>query len=36
MKDFKRLKVWEKTHVLTLAMYQATAAFPKTELYGMT
>jgi four helix bundle protein len=36
MKDFKRLKVWEKAHVLTLAMYKATAAFPKTELYGMT
>jgi four helix bundle protein len=36
MKDFRELKVWEKAHQLTLAVYQATAAFPKAELYGLT
>ena len=36
MKDFRELKVWEKAHQLTLAVYQATAAFPKEELYGLT
>jgi four helix bundle protein len=36
MKDFKRLKVWEKAHALTLAIYETTARFPKTELYGLT
>jgi four helix bundle protein len=36
MKDFRRLKVWEKPHQLTLAMYRATARFPREELYGLT
>lgn len=36
MKDFRKLKVWEKSHSLTLAVYKATALFPKDELYGLT
>lgn len=36
MQDFKKLKVWEKSHQLTLALYRATATFPKDELYGLT
>jgi len=36
MKDFRKLKVWEKSHRLTLAAYRATASFPKDELYGLT
>ena len=36
MRDFKTLKVWEKSHYLALAVYKATAAFPKEELYGLT
>ena len=36
MQDFKKLKVWEKGHALTLAVYRATARFPKEELYGLT
>ncbi len=36
MKDFHELKVWQKAHQLTLAVYQITAAFPRTELYGLT
>ena len=36
MKDFRELKVWEKAHQLTLAVYQATTAFPKEELFGLT
>lgn len=36
MKDFRELKVWEKAHQLTLAIYHTTAAFPKEELYGLT
>lgn len=36
MQDFKSLKVWEKSHQLTLAVYKATAKFPKDELYGLT
>ena len=36
MKDFRELKVWEKSHHLALAAYTATARFPKDELYGLT
>jgi four helix bundle protein len=36
MKDFRDLKVWEKSHALTLEIYRATAVFPKPELYGLT
>ena len=36
MQDFKKLTVWEKGHRLTLAVYKATAGFPKDELYGLT
>jgi four helix bundle protein len=36
MKDFRELKVWEKAHQLTLAIYQATTTFPKEEVYGLT
>jgi len=36
MKDFRRLKVWEKVHSLTLDIYKATARFPREEMYGLT
>ena len=36
MKDFRKLKVWEKSHRLTLAVYKATATCPREELYGLT
>ena len=36
MKDFRSLKVWEKAHNLTLRTYEATASFPKDELFGLT
>jgi four helix bundle protein len=36
MQDFKKLKVWEKGHQLTLGIYKLTARFPKEELYGLT
>jgi four helix bundle protein len=36
MRDFRELKVWEKSHQLTLAIYKATAKFPREELYGLT
>src|SRR5215831_2652065 len=35
MKSFRDLKVWEKSHELTLAAYEATANFPKQELFGL-
>jgi four helix bundle protein len=36
MQNFKKLKVWEKGHQLTLVVYRLTARFPKEELYGLT
>ena len=36
MKDFRQLKVWQKAHELTLAVYQLTATFPREELYGLS
>lgn len=35
MQDFRKLKVWEKSHSFTLAIYQATTNFPKEEMYGL-
>ncbi len=36
MQDFKKLKVWEKSHQLTLDLYKVRANFPPTEQYGLT
>jgi four helix bundle protein len=36
MQDFRELKVWQKAHALTLAVYQTTSAFPREEVYGIT
>ena len=36
MKDFRELKVWQKAHELTLAVYRVSAAFPREEQYGLT
>lgn len=35
MKDFRSLKVWEKAHEMTIAVYKETKNFPKEELYGL-
>ena len=36
MKDFRDLKVWDRTHRLTLQVYRVTKGFPREELYGLT
>jgi len=36
MRDFRELKVWEKSYRLTLDVYKSTRRFPKEELYGLT
>ena len=35
MREFKTLTVWQKSHQLTLKVYQLTANYPKEELYGL-
>lgn len=34
-KTFQDLIVWQKAHRFVLSVYPFTAAFPKTELYGL-
>ncbi|HXH21045.1 MAG TPA: four helix bundle protein [Dehalococcoidia bacterium] len=36
MRDFRQLKVWEKSHQLALAIYGATQSFPRDEAYALT
>lgn len=36
MKDFRQLKVWQKSHQLALELYRVTASFPRHEAYGLT
>ena len=36
MQGFRNLKVWQRAHRLTLALYRSTKKFPKEELYGLT
>ena len=36
MQDFKKLQVWQKSHDLTLKMYELTSLFPREEMYGLT
>jgi four helix bundle protein len=36
VQDFRNLKVWQKAHALTLAVYQATVKFPGDERFGLT
>src|SRR5689334_12235813 len=35
MSDFKKLRVWQQTHEITLEVYQQTHSFPRAELYGL-
>jgi four helix bundle protein len=36
VRNFRALKVWEKSHRLTLDVYNATGTFPREETYGLT
>lgn len=36
MQDFRKLKVWQKSHALALHVYGKTADFPKAEMFGVT
>lgn len=36
MQDFRNIKVWQKAHALTLAVYRRTQTFPSEEKFGLT
>ncbi len=35
MKEYKKLVVWQKSHQLTLDIYQITSSYPKEEMFGL-
>jgi len=35
-KNYKELKVWQKSYELCLEIYTITAKFPREEIYGLT
>ncbi len=35
LKNYKDLKVWQKSYELCLEIYRITAKFPKEEIYGL-
>lgn len=36
LKNYKELKVWQKSYQLCLEIYRATTEFPKEERFGLT
>ncbi len=36
MQDFRKLRVWERSHRLVLEVYRASQGFPVREMYGVT
>ena len=36
MRNFRALKVWEKSHRLVLAVYKATGTFPREQTCGLS
>ncbi|MFH1243262.1 MAG: four helix bundle protein [Pseudomonadota bacterium] len=36
LKNYKELKVWQKSYQLCLEIYRITARFPKDEKFGLT
>ncbi|PYO97436.1 MAG: hypothetical protein DMD60_06960 [Gemmatimonadetes bacterium] len=36
MPSYERFAAWKRSYELVLAVYDATDAFPKNELYGLT
>jgi len=36
LRNYKDLKVWQKSYELCLAIYQITGTFPNDEKYGLT
>ena len=35
MQDYRKLKVWQKSHSLALKVYKVTSGFPREEIYGL-
>jgi four helix bundle protein len=35
MQDYRKLKVWQKSHEFVLKIYKATSSFPREEIYSL-
>jgi four helix bundle protein len=35
MRDYQQLEIWQRSHKLTLRVYNLTQSFPKEEIYGL-
>lgn len=36
MKDYRELRIWQRSHEFVLKTYRSTIDFPKEELFGLT
>jgi four helix bundle protein len=36
VRDFRKMKVWQRSHRLVLDVYEATGNFPREEAYGLS
>lgn len=36
MQDFRKLRVWQRSHELSVAIYEASSSFPSHEVFGLT
>ncbi|MBQ4033601.1 MAG: four helix bundle protein, partial [Paludibacteraceae bacterium] len=36
MQSYRKLKVWSKSHDLTIKIYKITESFPDSEKYGLS
>ncbi len=36
MQRFTQIRVWQRSHAFSLAIYKSTETFPRTEIFGIT
>ena len=36
MKNYRELKIWQRSHAFTISLYRATKSFPRDELFALT
>ncbi len=36
MKNYRELKIWQRSHALTVSLYQVAKSFPREEVFSLT
>jgi four helix bundle protein len=36
MKNYRELKIWQRSHIFTVLLYQVTKKFPRDEVFALT